>query len=91
MLNCCTPKGHNKDIQSVISKDVSCRIANTLTVEIVRVNLQVPPVPPTDFLSSNVVKVTYFLCVRKNKLLYLLYLNYLHHFNSIVNKIERAD
>lgn len=63
---CCdTPAPHNTEKQCVTEKEVKCRISNTTSVEIVRVNLQVPPVPPTDSNSSNIVKVTYFIKVSK--------------------------
>lgn len=77
------------DKHSVASKDVNCRISNTDSVEIVRVNLRVPPVPPTDFSSSKVVKVTYFLCVCMNKR--HGHIIRLHSFNSIQNKFIRMQ
>lgn len=63
ILSCCSTGVHNMESKSVASKDANCRISNTSTAEIVRINIRVPPVPPTDYSSSNVVKVTYFLCV----------------------------
>lgn len=66
MLNCCCPRSHQREKKSVAYKGVKSRISNSNAVEIVRVNLDVPPIPPTDFESSKVVKVTYYLSVSMN-------------------------
>lgn len=61
---CCRPTGHTQEKRSVAEREVRCRIADTNSIEIVRVNLEVPSIPPTDYSTSNVVKVTYYLSVR---------------------------
>lgn len=64
VLNCCDSGSHyNDETECVGRQSASCRISNTTSVETVRLNVEVPPVPPTDCDSSNVVTVTYFLKV----------------------------
>lgn len=58
----CANDGHQKLETIPISKQeaIGCGKAETKTI---RVNIPVPPVPPTDCLSSNIIKVIYAIRV----------------------------
>lgn len=61
-IGCCHPVQHeHKEKQTIIKKTVFALIENSN--EVIRVDLQVPPIPPTDFATNNIVNVTYHLRV----------------------------
>lgn len=61
-IGCCHPvQRERKEKQSIVEKSVYANIENLN--ETIRVDLQIPPLPPTDFSRNNVVNFTYHLQV----------------------------
>lgn len=63
-FGCWKPIQRNrKEKQKIVKKAVNALIGSSS--EIINVDLQVPPTSPTDFLTNNIITVTYYISVCK--------------------------